>query len=126
VDRADFNGFWNYIEDDTPICSTCTSFVPGVYSANDYFPKSFGSAVGEEYQPYSTDAVDDSIPNTWQWVYEPSETSITPAPAGGCISSTCAGWFGGVAADREIGWQWVESQDDNGVGDFDSFDASNL
>lgn len=117
VDRADFNGFWAYIEDDAP------GFVPGVYSANDFLPQTFTSQTSPNYPPYSNGQPDDYIPNTWQWAYEPDLTSPSPGPSGDCVGSSCAGWFASVNADREVAWQWSHT---GAYGDYDQFDAKLL
>ena len=61
VDRAAFNGFWDYIQNDT-------IFYPGVYSSPDMWNNTFGTG------SYG------SIPGTFEWTYE-NDTGSTNAPS---------------------------------------------
>lgn len=103
VDRATFNGFWDYIENDT-------SFWPAVYSSPSYWNETFGTGSAG------------SIPDTYQWTSETDDGVTNPSPAGWCQSGYgCAQWFGGVSSNYELMWQWAS----NASGDYDQFDANN-
>jgi hypothetical protein len=100
VDRAAFNGFWDYIQNDT-------IFYPGVYSSPDMWNNTFGTG------SYG------SIPGTFEWTYE-NDTGSTNAPSNFCYGSTCAAWFGGT--NYPVAWQWAIGNTDGGAGDFDIID----
>jgi hypothetical protein len=109
VDRAELNGFWDYI-------SRRSSYRPGVYSAPSDWVRIFG--VGSA----------GAIPNTDEWSYQPETASLGQAPAGWClIGGACARFFGGVtsASRHALMWQWSGGGGvRNGYGDFDQIDAS--
>jgi hypothetical protein len=109
LDRADFNGFANYI-------TTHSSFRVGVYSAPNIWTQIFGTGI------YA------SIPNTWEWTYEPETASLSNAPQGWCLKSGgCAQFFGGQTSSSKYAlmWQWSGGGGvRNGVGDFDQIDGS--
>lgn len=101
LDRATFNGFWNYIYYDT------TAFYPGVYSSTSYWTSIFGTGS------------DGSIPNTFEWTNQ-VQTYSTNVPGAWCYGSSCASWFGGT--NKQLAWQWAISETDNSVGDLDQID----
>jgi hypothetical protein len=108
VDRADFNGFWDY--------ENAHGYTPGVYSEPGIWASIFGTG---------TDA---QIPNTNEWTYEPETTNFSAAPVGWCLrgTSTCARFFGGVttSSPHALMWQWSGGGGvSNGVGDFDQIDV---
>jgi hypothetical protein len=109
LDRADFNGFANYV-------TTHSSFRVGVYSAPNIWTQIFGTG------SYA------SIPNTWEWTYEPETASLSNAPQGWCLKSGgCAQFFGGQTSSSKYAlmWQWSGGGGvRNGVGDFDQIDGS--
>jgi hypothetical protein len=102
VDRATFNGFWDWIHRQT-------IFHPGVYSTPDYWEETFG------FGPAA------AIPNTYEWTAESSTQQTTPQPVGFGQHGRYAEWFGGVSASHETGWQWTEKG-----GDWDQIDAAHL
>jgi hypothetical protein len=112
VDRADFNGFWDYI-------TAHSSYVPGVYSAPDVWARIFGGGSAAW------------IPHTYEWTYEPETTQLGMAPSGWCLrnGSSCAEFFGGVTrgSPQALMWQWSGGGGQgNGVGDFDQIDAQGI
>jgi len=64
LDRADFNGFWNYV-------STHSRYKPGVYSAPGIWTSIFGTGSAA------------SIPHTDEWTYEPETANLSDARAAG-------------------------------------------
>jgi hypothetical protein len=112
VDRADLNGFADYV-------TSHSSYKVGVYSAPGIWASIFGTGS------------DASIPNTYEWTYESFTSSLANPPAGWCLtgsaSSTCASFFGGQtsASSYALMWQWSGGGgSNNGVGDFDQIDAN--
>jgi hypothetical protein len=110
VDRADFNGFFDYV-------TAHSSYTPGVYSAPSIWASIFGTGSAA------------SIPHTREWTYNGDTSSLSRLPSGWCLTgtATCAQWFGGVTATSSsaVMWQWSGGGGtDNGVGDFDQIDAS--
>lgn len=109
VDRADLNGFAAYL-------TSHSAYKAGVYSAPDIWASIFGTGVAA------------SIPNTYEWTYEPFTSSLVHHPSGWCLpgTSTCARFFGGqTSGDRyALMWQWSGGGgSSNGYGDFDQIDA---
>ena len=111
VDRADFNGFASYI-------AAHSSYKVGVYSSPGVWASIFGTGTAA------------SIPNTYEWTYEPETTNFGNAPYGWCLKSGgCAQFFGGqTSASRyALMWQWSGGGGvSNGVGDFDQIDSARL
>jgi len=111
VDRADFNGFASYI-------AAHSSYKVGVYSSPGVWASIFGTGTAA------------SIPNTYEWTYEPETTNFGNAPYGWCLKSGgCAQFFGGqTSASRyALMWQWSGGGGvSNGVGDFDQIDGARL
>ena len=109
VDRADFNGFANYI-------AAHSSYKVGVYSSPGVWSSIFGSGTAA------------SIPNTYEWTYEPETASLSNAPYGWCLKSGgCAQFFGGQtsASKYALMWQWSGGGGvRNGFGDFDQIDSA--
>jgi hypothetical protein len=110
VDRADFNGFAAYV-------TAHSSYKVGVYSAPDIWASIFGTGSAA------------SIPNTYEWTYEPFTSSLARPSAGWCLTgtATCARFFGGVTSGSKYAlmWQWSGGGgSNNGVGDFDQIDGS--
>jgi hypothetical protein len=108
IDRAEFNGFWDYI-------SAHSAYKPGVYSSPAIWAQIFGTGNAA------------SIPHTDEWTYEPETASLSDAPYGWCLrSGGCAEFFGGVtsSSSNALMWQWSGGGGiRNGVGDFDQVDA---
>ncbi len=110
VDRADFNGFWDYIR-------YHTRFTPGVYSSPGVWASIFGTGSASY------------IPHTDEWTYMDDTDSLADPPSGWCLpsTSTCARFFGGVTASapQALMWQWSGGGGThNGYGDFDQIDAN--
>ncbi len=111
VDRADLNGFADYL-------TSHSSYQAGVYSAPSIWASIFG-----------TSAIDASIPNTYEWTYNGLTSSLSNRPDGWCLSGTrtCAQFFGGQTSRSRYAliWQWSGGGGtSNGYGDFDQIDAS--
>jgi hypothetical protein len=93
VDRADFNGFANYI-------TAHSTYKVGVYSSAPVWNSIFGTGSAG------------SIPNTYEWTYLPETSSVTfsTQPTGWCLhaSKTCAQFFGGQSSSSKYAlmWQW--------------------
>ena len=118
VDRADFNGFANYI-------TAHSSYKVGVYSTASVWTSIFGTGTAS------------LIPNTYEWTYEPETTNYTGAsPSGWCLnhgSGPCAQFFGGQtsASSHALMWQWSGGGGvTNGIGgfngDLDQIDSSRM
>ena len=105
VDRADFNGFWGYVD-------ARSRYAPGVYSAAGIWTSIFGTGSAA------------SIPHTDEWTYEPETATLSHAPVGWCLKSGggCAQFFGGVisGSSNALMWQWSGGGGvRNAIGDFD-------
>jgi hypothetical protein len=109
VDRAEFDGFANYI-------SAHSSYVPGVYSAPAIWSRIFGTGSAG------------SIRGIDEWTYMPESSNLGQAPSGWCLrSGGCAQFFGGVTrtSPHALMWQWSGGGGvRNGFGDFDQIDAN--
>ncbi len=110
VDRADFNGFADYL-------TSHSSYKAGVYSAPPIWASIFGTG------KYST------ISNTYEWTYLGDTSSLAHVPSGWCLTgtSTCAQFFGGItsASEYALMWQWSGGGGTyNGYGDFDQIDKN--
>jgi hypothetical protein len=110
VDRADFNGFANYL-------TSHSSYKAGVYSAPSIWAAIFGTGSSA------------SIPNTYEWTYTGDTSSLAHLPAGWCLAgtSTCAQFFGGITSGSKYAlmWQWSGGGGTyNGYGDFDQIDKN--
>ena len=109
LDRADFNGFWNYL-------AAHSKYRVGVYSDPAIWTQIFGTGS------------DASIPHTYEWTYQPETASLSDAPDGWCLKSEgCAQFFGGVtsASSYALMWQWSGGGGiRNAIGDFDQIDVS--
>ena len=93
VDRAEFNGFANYI-------TAHSKYKVGVYSSAPVWNSIFGTGASG------------SIPNTYEWTYLPETSTVdfSTQPTGWCLhaSKTCAQFFGGQtsASKYALMWQW--------------------
>lgn len=93
VDRAEFNGYANYI-------TAHSTYKVGVYSSVPVWNSIFGTGS------------DGKIPNTYEWTYLPETSQVTfsTEPTGWCLhdSKTCAQFFGGQtsASKYALMWQW--------------------
>jgi hypothetical protein len=109
VDRADFNGYASYL-------TAHSKFKVGVYSSAGIWTSIFGTGSAA------------SIPNTYEWTYEPETTNFGNAPTGWCLKSGgCAQFFGGQTSSSPFAvmWQWSGGGGvSNGVGDFDQIDGA--
>jgi hypothetical protein len=111
VDRADLNGFADYL-------TSHSSYKVGVYSAPSIWSSIFG-----------TSASIAGLPNTYEWTYNGLTSSLRDRPDGWCLSGTltCAQFFGGQTSSSKYAlmWQWSGGGGtSNGYGDFDQIDAS--
>jgi hypothetical protein len=109
VDRAVLNGFAAYL-------TGHSGYKAGVYSAPDIWAEIFGTGTAA------------SIPDTYEWTYEPFTASLARPPSGWCLrgTATCARFFGGQdsASKYALAWQWSGGGGSrNGYGDFDQIDA---
>lgn len=112
VDRADFNGFYDYLV-------AHSDRVPGVYSSASVWGAIFGAGSASR------------IPHTHEWTYQPETANLALAPSGWCLkgSAACAQFFGGVSSTspQALMWQWSGGGGvRNGVGDFDQIDTQSL
>jgi len=109
LNRADFNGFWNYI-------TAHSKYKVGVYSDPAIWTQIFGTGSAA------------SIPHTYEWTYQPETASLSGQPTGWCLKSgACAQFFGGVtsASSYALMWQWSGGGGvRNAIGDFDQIDAA--
>ena len=110
VDRADFNGFWDYI-------TSHSSYTPGVYSSPGTWSSIFGTGSASD------------IPGADEWTYEPETANLGQAPSGWCLTGTsaCAEFFGGVTSSspHALMWQWSGGGGvRNAYGDFDQIDVA--
>jgi hypothetical protein len=116
IDRADFNGFFDYI-------TAHSKYKPGVYSSVPVWNSVFGSNSASPGSP-------GYMPHTDEWTYEPETASLSSAPYGWCLnhgSGACAQFFGGVSSSSSnaLMWQWSGGGGvRNGVGDFDQIDGA--
>jgi len=111
IDRADFNGFFDYV-------TAHSKYKPGVYSAVPVWNSVFGSNSASPGSP-------GYIPHTDEWTYEPETANyVSNAPFGWCLnhgSGACAQFFGGVsrASSNALLWQWSGGGGvTNGIGGF--------
>jgi hypothetical protein len=112
VDRADFNGFANYLV-------SHSSYKAGVYSSPSVWRSIFGTGTSS------------ILSNTYEWTYTADTSSLTHHPSGWCLSgtSTCAQFFAGQtsASKYALMWQWSGGGGTrNGYGDFDQIDAARM
>ena len=118
LDRADFNGFADYV-------TAHSSYKAGVYSSAGVWASIFGTGT------------DSLIPDTYEWTYEPETTNYSGAyPHGWCLdhgAGPCAKFFGGQtsASAHALMWQWSGGGGaTNGIGgfngDLDTIDAARL
>jgi hypothetical protein len=112
LDRAEFNGFLGYL-------TSHSAYQAGVYSAPDIWTQIFGTGAAA------------SIPNTYEWTYEPETANLADAPPGWCLASGagCAEFFGGVTRSSRYAlmWQWSGGGGvRNAIGDFDQINARGL
>jgi hypothetical protein len=110
VDRADFNGYANYL-------TSHSSYKAGVYSAPSVWGDIFGTGSASK------------IPNTYEWTYNADTSSLSHHPSGWCLSgtSTCAQFFGGQTSSSKyaVMWQWSGGGGTfNGFGDLDQINAN--
>jgi hypothetical protein len=118
LDRADFNGFADYV-------TAHSSYKVGVYSSAGVWASIFGTGT------------DSLIPDTYEWTYEPETTNYSGAyPYGWCLdhgAGPCAQFFGGQSSGSRYAlmWQWSGGGGaTNGIGgfngDLDTIDSSRL
>jgi hypothetical protein len=111
VDRADFNGFADYI-------TKHSHYKVGVYSWPAVWTSIFGTGTASR------------IPATYEWTSEPQTAQLSYAPHGWCLKSGgCAQFFGGQTYKSKyaVMWQWSGGgEPGNGVGDLDQIDRAKL
>jgi hypothetical protein len=110
VDRADFNGFADYV-------TSHSSYKAGVYSAPSIWADIFGTGSPA------------SLSNTYEWTYNADTSSLKHKPDGWCLAKTktCAKFFGGITSSSKYAlmWQWTGGGGTyNGYGDLDQIDKS--
>jgi hypothetical protein len=110
IDRDTFNGFWDYIEDDT-------AYIPAVYEA--------GGCAYNSWCGIFTNS--ETLGNTAEWTYIDETTSLATFPTGWSVAGTVPLWFASAPAKCETLWQWSGGNGQtNGIGDFDQIDANDL
>jgi len=106
---ADFNGFAAYI-------TAHSSYKVGVYSSAGIWTSIFGTGSAA------------SIPDTYEWTYEPETTDFaTPRTAGACPPAGARSSSAARAHSSRYAlmWQWSGGGGvSNGVGDFDQIDSA--
>jgi hypothetical protein len=113
IDRATFNGFWDYIHSNSP-------YLPAVYNAggggSDAWDFIFGSG--------------ETIPNTPEWTFETETASLATFPTGWSVPGASPLFFGGQSTSSKCAllWQWSGG---GGVlnsvgGDFDQIDGNRV
>ena len=113
IDRADFNGFADYITSHSP-------YKVGVYSSPGAWTSIFGTGTAS------------LIPNTYEWTYQPETSNLGNAPYGWRLnngSGAYAQFFGGQTYNSKYAlmWQWSGGGGvRNGIGDFDQIDSIRL
>jgi hypothetical protein len=113
VDRAEFNGFANYI-------TAHSSYKVGVYSAPAIWTSIFGTGTASQ------------IPNTYEWTYEPETASLSAKPNGFRLSGgkgAGAQFFGGQGTSSKYAlmWQWSGGGGvRNPYGDYDQIYVSRM
>jgi hypothetical protein len=110
LDRADFNGFADYV-------TAHSAYKAGVYSSPGIWTSIFGTGSQS------------TLPNTYEWTYTADTASLSHHPKGWCLSGTktCAQFFGGITSSSKYAlmWQWSGGGGTyNGYGDFDEIDGS--
>ena len=110
IDRADFNGYANYL-------TSHSSYKAGVYSAPGVWRSIFGTGTSA------------TLTNTYEWTYTADTSSLSHHPSGWCLkdTSTCAQFFGGKTSSSKYAlmWQWSGGGGThNGYGDFDQIDQA--
>jgi hypothetical protein len=110
VDRADFNGFADYV-------TAHSSYKAGVYSAPSIWADIFGTGSASK------------LSNTYEWTYTADTSSLSHKPDGWCLAKTktCAQFFGGIASSSKYAlmWQWTGGGGTyNGYGDLDQIDKN--
>jgi len=106
IDRATFDGFWNWFANTNDI-------QPGAYSSPGFWSYTFGSGSSS------------TITGTWEWTNEGSG-AVTPGPIDWAQSGgVSAQFFGGQSSastdTHVVAWQWSESD-----GDYDQIYRNNL
>ena len=112
VDRAEFNGFANYL-------TAHSRYKAGVYSEPGTWTQIFGTGSLA------------TIRHIYEWTYEPETANLGESPRGWCLKGTsqCARFFGGVteSSGYAVMWQWSGGGGvRNPIGDFDQIDTNSL
>ena len=111
VDRADFNGFANYIAAHSPVQAR-RLLGPGIWTSH---------LRHRQRAP---------IPHTDEWTYEPETANLANAPYGWCLNQGPARARSSSAgvptpAPNALMWQWSGGGGvRNGFGDFDQIDGA--
>jgi hypothetical protein len=108
VDRADFNGFADYL-------TSHSTYKAGVYSAPSIWADIFGTGSAA------------TITNTYEWTYIDETASLADPPYNWCLAGTrtCAQFFGSITSSSKYAlmWQWSGGGGvRNAYGDFDQID----
>jgi hypothetical protein len=108
IDRDAFNGFWDYIEDDSP-------YLPAVYEA--------GGGGGSSWDGIFTSS--ETLGNTLEWTYVNETSSLSTFPTGWAVHGVGPVWYASAPSKCEMVWQWSGGNGQtNGIGDFDQIDAN--
>ncbi len=108
VDRATFNGFWDYIQNNT-------AYWIGAYSSPGEWSRIFGTGSSS------------SLTGTMEWSADFGQNCAQPGPnswtqGSGSCSSNSASFFGGISSSSNCAfvWQWAGVSS----GDYDQIDAN--
>jgi hypothetical protein len=108
IDRDTFNGFWDYIEEDSP-------YLPAVYEAGGGGPNSWDAIFGSG----------EDLGNTMEWTYVNETSSVSTFPIGWSVDGIGPVWYAAAPAKCEMLWQWSGGNGQgNGIGDFDQIDGN--
>ncbi len=107
LDRDTFNGFWDYVEDDSP-------YLAAVYEAGGDGGNSWSDIFGSQ-----------SLGGTAEWTYVNETSSLATFPTGFSVGGTTAVWFASAPSQCQMMWQWSGGDGQlNGIGDFDQIDTN--
>ncbi len=124
LDRDTFNGFWNYIVNNT------AHLKPGAYSSGSFWNYTF-TPNNSPCNDYPTEC---EILNTWEWTYENDSGSVLNGPQGwtqtvqATGAQVSASFFGGQSrgGPYNLGWQWCIPSACGGSDDYDQLDQGNM
>jgi hypothetical protein len=108
IDRDTFNGFWDYIEDDS-------AYLPAVYEAGGSGPNSWDAIFTSS----------ETLSNTLEWTYVNETSSLSTFPTGWSVDGVGPVWYASAPSKCEMLWQWSGGNGQtNGIGDFDQIDGN--